>query len=142
MASQLIHFLPLGPESALGALEWFPLVATRSQPVKRRVIRLFPLRDQGVAGSNPVFPTNLTKGRICREHDREVAGCSTTEGDAEHFTYAPVRLYNRPCVARYLPAPRYGSLKLPLAERPPRAHFPLLFFVARAGTSDAPLPAV
>ncbi len=51
-----IRFLTLGPDSAIAALEWFPLVATRSHPLKRRVIRVAPLRDQGVAGSNPVSP--------------------------------------------------------------------------------------
>src|SRR5712691_11398805 len=64
MASQPIRFLPLRPESAVAALEWFPPVATRSQPLQRRVIRLFPLRDQGVAGSNPVLPDQHSSGWI------------------------------------------------------------------------------
>ena len=47
IASQPIRFLPLVPDSALAALESFPLVATRCHPLKCCVIRLAPLRDQG-----------------------------------------------------------------------------------------------
>ena len=46
MASHPMRFLPLGPDSALAALAWFPLFATRSHPLKRRAIRLGPLRDR------------------------------------------------------------------------------------------------
>src|SRR5712691_8586019 len=72
MASQPIRFLPLRPESAVAALEWFPPVATRSQPLQRRVIRLFPLRDQGVAGSNPVSPTNTQVAGFAQIHLRRI----------------------------------------------------------------------
>ena len=74
MASQAMRFLPLGPNSALAAPDWFPLVATRCQPLKRRGIRLVPLRDHGGVGSDPVLPIQsfvslkpeVASGNACR----------------------------------------------------------------------------
>jgi hypothetical protein len=57
-ASQPIRFLPRRPNSVLAALPPFAPVATLCQPRTGRGIPLAPVRDQGVAGSNPVSPTN------------------------------------------------------------------------------------
>jgi len=46
------------PNSPLPARPSFPELAPRCQPRRRRGIRPVLVRDQGVAGSNPVSPTN------------------------------------------------------------------------------------
>ena len=73
MSSQPIRFLPLGPDSAVAALEEFPLVATPSQPMKRRI-------DSSCAPSGPGgrrFKSCLPDQHVsCRIHFRLVWGGS------------------------------------------------------------------
>ncbi len=70
IASQPIRFLPLGPDSGLVALESFPLVASRCQPLKRRGIRLAPVHDRGT-------PDGMRPRRVTGVRRRKPpAGCA------------------------------------------------------------------
>src|SRR5712671_1350222 len=65
-ASQRIRSLPPHPNFLVPACPYFPAVGPQCQPRIRRGIPPVPVRDQGVAGSNPVSPTNHL-GEIAKE---------------------------------------------------------------------------